>query len=62
MTYIIKSYNGAGNITFGMTSEEIEMCIKEHTEKFMKTKDDLYTTDMYRDFSYTTIYQENVKL
>lgn len=50
MRYIIRPYKGVGNITFGMTSKEIEMCIKEHPEKFMKSKNDLYMTDMYQDF------------
>lgn len=50
MGYVIRPYKGVGNIIFGMTSEEIEMCVKEHPKKFMKTKDALYTTDKYQDF------------
>lgn len=56
MRFEIKPYQGAGNLLFGMTTQEIKDLLKTEPQKFKKTNIDEYETDAYNGFH---IYYRN---
>ncbi len=50
MDYIIKSYEGVGNIRLGMNSDQIQEIMSVGPRKFHKNRDDEYYTDAYETF------------
>lgn len=48
--YIIKSYEGFDNISFGMSPDEVKTELKREPKKFYKIVDDAHASDDYGDF------------
>lgn len=50
MEFEIKPYVGAGKILLGMTSEKIQEVMAEEPDKFKKSNEDEYDSDMFKVF------------